>query len=261
MNNTAVAICTYHKTFGGDWHTNILQFGEQNFPVFEVLFDNQVKMTKEEVSAKYNNIPVCLFDDEFFAQHNFNRPISTRHRWGNHQNPKYFYAHFRMLSYYIQNPQYDYYWFFDDDVQFVGDIKGLLSDYNAYNDDFMAIQLFSKELYSGFDRINIAGPKMKGSGGVWLGFAPGPGDAYKSVEKHMGSFFPIVRYSNKAMAHLIELNKQGYYGYSEGFVPTSLASDGFSVSSMLNDDDKYFIKTDSTCILKHKGAPFAWSWI
>jgi hypothetical protein len=165
-----------------------------------------------------------------------------------------------MLSYYTKNPNYKYYWFFDDDVEFVGDIKGLLNDYEAYDDDFIAIQIFSKEKYSEFDRVSVANNKM-GSGGNWMGFAPGPGDNYKSTHRHMGSFFPIVRFSNKSLDRLLQLNKEGFYGYSEGFVPTSLASEGFKVSSMLSDEDKYFIKTNNDCILKHKGAPFAWSWI
>lgn len=261
MNDTAIVLCTYHKTFGGDWHKNIFTFRDQNFPVFELAFDNQHGMTREEVSEKYQGIPVTLFDDAFFAEHNFNRPIDYRHRWGSHQNPKYFYAHFRMLSYYIKNPNYKYYWFFDDDVGFSGNLKGLLNDYESYNDDFMAIQAFGKELYPEYNRMNVVSNRMRGSGGVWLGFAPGPGDNYKSTSKHMGCFFPIVRFSNKALAHLLQMNKDGYFGYSEGFVPTSLASDGFYVSSMLNEEDKYFIDTKSDCILKHKHSNFSWSWI
>jgi hypothetical protein len=260
MNDTAVVLCTYPKTFSGDWHTNIFTFRDQKFPIFELAFDNQTAMKSDEVSAKYQGIPVTLFDDAFFAEHNFNRPISHMHRWGNHQNPKYFYAHFRMLAYYIKNPNYKYYWFFDDDVSFDGNLKQLLGDYEAYDDDFTAIQVFQKEQYIGFDRISVSNNRM-GSAGNWLGFAPGPGDNYKSTDKHMGSFFPIVRYSNKSLAHLIELNKQGFFGYSEGFVPTSLASEGFSVSSMLSEHDKYFIKTNTNCILKHKRALFTWSWI
>jgi hypothetical protein len=260
MNNTAVVMCTYHKTFSGDWYNNIIKLKEQNFPIFELLFDNQLNMAREEISSKYQNIPVCVFNDEFFIKNNFNRPISTRHRWGNHQNPKYFYAHFRMLCYYIQNPNYKYYWFFDDDVSFEGNFKELLNDYEPCADDFIAIQVFKKENYENFPNISVINRRM-GSGGSWLGFAPGPGDNYKSCEKHMGSFFPIVRFSNKAMQHLLDLNTQGFYGYSEGFVPTSLASDGFSVASMLDEHDKYFINTTTECVLTHKHAAFNWSWI
>jgi hypothetical protein len=261
MNNTAVLLCTYHKTFSGGWHDNILKFYAQNFPNFQILFDNQTALTNHEISLKYNGIPVTTFGDADFDNYNFNRPISRMHRWGAHQNPKYFYAHFRMMCYYIQNPHHKYYWFFDDDVEFEGDVKGLLTGYESCEDDFIAIQVFKKEVYTGFDRVSIASNRMKGSGGHWLGFAPGPGDNYKSINRHMGSFFPIVRFSNRAMCHLNLLNKEGFYGYSEGFVPTSLASDGFTVSSMLDENDNFFIQPTVDCILKHKSTEFTWSWI
>ena len=261
MNDTAVVLCTYQKTFSGDWHNNIFTFRDQKFPIFELAFDNQVAMKADEVSAKYQGIPVTLFDDAFFVEHNFNRLINHTHRWGNHQNPKYFYAHFRMLSYYIKNPNYKYYWFFDDDVTFSGDLKKLLNDYELYADDFVAIQAFKKEAYPELSRVSVVSDKMKGSGGRWLDYAPGAGDNYKSVYRHLGSFFPVVRFSNKALEHLNNLNKEGFFGYSEGFVPTALASDGFYVSSMLDDNDKYFIKTNSNCIIRHKGATFTWSRI
>jgi hypothetical protein len=261
MNETSVVMCTYHRTLSGDGIKYINTFKDQNFPNFELLFDNQMQLKEEEVSEKYGGTNVCVFDDAFFAEHNFNRPINRGHRWGSHQNPKYFYAHFRMLSYYIKRPNYKYYWFFDDDVHIEGDLKGLLNDYESYTDDFVAIQAFKKENYPELDRVSIVSKKMQGSGGNWMDFAPGPGDNYKSLARHMGSFFPMVRFSNRALAHLLDLNKQGFFGYSEGFVPTSLASDGFYVSSILDEDDKYFIKTDSNCIITHKGMKFTWKWI
>ena len=161
----------------------------------------------------------------------------------------------------LLNQNYKYYWFFDDDVTFSGDLKKLLNDYELYADDFVAIQAFKKEAYPELSRVSVVSDKMKGSGGRWLDYAPGAGDNYKSVYRHLGSFFPVVRFSNKALEHLNNLNKEGFFGYSEGFVPTALASDGFYVSSMLDDNDKYFIKTNSNCIIRHKGATFTWSWI
>jgi hypothetical protein len=71
-----------------------------------------------------------------------------------------------------------------------------LNDYEPCADDFIAIQVFKKENYENFPNISVINRRM-GSGGSWLGFAPGPGDNYKSCEKHMGSFFPIVRFYSK----------------------------------------------------------------
>ena len=62
------------------------------------------------------------------------------------------------------------------------------------------------------------------------------------------------------MEHLLQLHKEGYYGYSEGFVPTSLASDGFKVSSMMDEFNNYYLENND-CVIKHKGSKFTWEWL
>jgi hypothetical protein len=260
MVNTSVIICTYHRTLDGDGNKNILEFKNQNFENFYVLFDDHHRLNEKEVSKKYGNSNVCLYNNEDFEKNLFNRPISKFHFWGSHQNPKYFYAHFRMLVFYLKNPNFDYYWFFDDDVTFNGDLKSFLYNYNDDTDDFLVIQAFKKDNYEEFDKISVINSRMKGSRGYWLGHCPGPGDNFKNSNKHIGSFFPIVRFSKKALQHLLKLNEEGYYGYSEGFVPTSLASDGFKVSSMM-DEFNNFYKINNNCELYHKGSKFTWEWL
>lgn len=100
-----------------------------------------------------------------------------------------------------------------------------------------------------------------GSRGHWLSFAPGPGDNYRFTEKLFGSFFPIVRFSAKALSYLVACNHEGFYGYSEGFVPTTIANKGFTVASMLDENDQYFVPTQAECEIMHKGSKFTWSWI
>jgi hypothetical protein len=260
MKNTSVTICSYHRSFEGDGNQNIIDFKNQGFDNFFVLFDNQKGLTPEEVSVKYDNSSISIYDNNDFIKHGFNKPISKYHFWGNHQNPKYFYAHYRMLVHYINNPLFKYYWFFDDDVNFEGNLKSFISEYDKLDNDFMAIQIFKKENYEEYPTISVINDKMKGSKGFWLGHCPGPGDNFKSTDKHMGSFFPIVRFSNKAMSHLLELHQKNYFGYSEGFVPTSLASDGFKVVSMMNEFNEYLIK-NKDCELTHKGQKFTWEWL
>jgi hypothetical protein len=261
MSNTAVVISTYHRTFEGDGNNTIKNYRDQNFEHFYVLFDDHHGYDEEMIAEKYGGgLTVCSYTMSDFQQNSFDRPISTFHRWGSHQNPNYFYAHHRMLLFYLRNPHYQYYWFFDDDVIFRGDLYGLLKPYEKENEDFFAIQVFKKEDYTELPRVSQVNERM-GSGGNWLCFAPGPGDNYKTANRHLGSFFPIVRFSNQAMKHLLELNREGYFGYSEGFVPTSLASDGFKVASMLDEHDNYFVPSEANCELMHKGSKFTWSWI
>lgn len=260
MNNTAISVCTYHRIFDGNGWKNIVKFKNQNFQNFFVLFDNQKSLDIKYISSNFENANILLYDDNDFINNQFNKSISTKHFWGSHQNPKYFYAHFRMLYFYLKNKNYDYYWFFDDDVTFDGDLYGLLSSYSNVYDDFISIQAFKKENYIEFPNISIINSRMTGSRGMWLDHCPGDGDNFKSTHRHIGCFYPIVRYSKRALEHLLFLHNNGYYGYSEGFVPTSLASDGFSVSSMLNEFNQYYIE-NNFCELKHKGIKFTWEWL
>lgn len=260
MDKTVVVLCTYNRTFTGDWNGNILKFKNQEFPHFEILFDNQTNLPIDEISKNYGDANICLFNDKDFEINNFNRLINLNHRWGNHQNPKYFYAHFRMLTYFIKNPNYDYYWFFDDDVSFEGNLKMLLSNYNNIGDDFISIQAFKKSDVSAFPNISIINSKMEGNKGNWLNMCPGPGDNFPPINTHLGSFFPIIRLSKKAMEYLLSLNEMGYFGYSEGFVPTVLGSANFNLSSMMDEFNNFYIE-NNVCVLYHKGIKFTWEWL
>jgi hypothetical protein len=261
MSNTAICLCTYERIFTTQYVVD--SFLKQNLENFYLVFDNKVNLDFETISTNcFNHRNIFTYTPGDFLINSFNRPIDKNHSWGGHQNPNYFFAHFRMLLFFLKNPTFDYYWFFDDDVSFEGDLKNFLKDYERVDDDFIAVQVFKKEDYPEFPRISKQSNKMTGSGGHWLDRTPGPGDVYKLPMKyHLGSFYPIVRYSNKAMQYLIELNKQNYYGYSEGFVPTMLANGGYKVASMLSEDDKFFIKPSVECKISHKGMEFPWSWL
>ena len=257
---TACILSTYHKTFEENGRNYVINFKNTISENFYLLFDNKQSHDISVLKEKYDDANICSYDDSDFHNLVLDRPISTFHRWGSHQNPNYFYAHHRMMIFYLKNPNFKYYWFFDDDVTFNGDLKGFLCHYDDVNADFMAIQIFKKENYIEFPFVSQVNQRM-GSGGNWLGFAPGPGDNYRSAEKHMGSFFPIVRFSNRAMELLVKENEEGYFGYSEGFVPTTIASAGLSVVSMLDEQDNYFHPSNNQCELFHKGSKFLWTWI
>lgn len=259
-NNTVIVYCTYERSLEGGYLQNLHDFKKELGNNVAVMFDNKTGVDLDKLNEVYQT-PLTTYTPEEFEQHNFNRPIDRKHRWGSHQNPNYFYAHFRMLLFYLKNPNYDYYWFFDDDVFFEGSLRELLEGYENYDVDFVSVQGFKKEDYSELPHVSQVNDKMLGSHGNWLSMAPGPGDNYKSIDRHLGCFFPVVRFSNRAMKHLVSLNEEGYFGYSEGFVPTALASDGFGVASMLNESDEYFVPHNSSCKLIHKNIPFTWSWI
>ena len=255
----STTICTYHRTINGDGNNLIKKFSRAGLDNFNVLFDNQKTFSKNEIEDLYEST-ACLYSDDDFVRYDFNKHIDKNHRWGSHQNPKYFYAHFRMLVFYLKNPNFDHYWFFDDDVDFEGDLKTLLDNYINEPEDFIAIQAFKKEDYKELPKVSIANNNMKGSHGHWLYSCPGPGDYFKSTFRHVGSFFPIVRFTKKSMNYLLELHKEGFYGYSEGFVPTSIASNGLGVASMMDEFNNFYIQNNN-CKLFHKGSEFTWAWL
>ena len=259
-DDSCVVVSSYHRTLEGEGNRNIRRFVGHGLRNFFVLFDNQMGMDCREVSDAYGS-SVCLYDDGDFARLGFDRPIDTRHRWGNHQNPKYFYAHFRMLVFYLKNPGFKHYWFFDDDVSFDGDLGGLLDSYERSDDDFIAIQAFKGDDYPDLHRVSRMNSRMLGSHGRWLDLCPGPGDRFNLTSVHVGSFFPVVRFSNAALDHLFKVHLGGFYGYSEGFVPTSLASAGFNVASMMDEFDNFFLDSGTDCVLYHKGGRFTWEWL
>ena len=120
LDKTAVVMCTYHRTLdpktNTDGHNIIRSFYNEEFSNFYVLFDDHYGNSEEYVSKKYGCPNVCLYNDNDFEENGFNKPINLHHHWGSHQNPKYFYAHFRMLTFYLRNPDYEHYWFFDDET-------------------------------------------------------------------------------------------------------------------------------------------------
>ena len=194
---------------------------------------------------------------------NFKLEVSKRHYWNSYGNRNiiWFYAHFRMLMFYIKNPNFEYYWFFDDDVH--------MNDWNMFfegfgqdtNTDFFSYFVFKKPGVISQPKIPVMDNRTT-SQHMWFERFPGNGDVLpKEITEYFGSFFPVVRYSNRAMAKLLELTLSGYTGYGEGFVPTTLNLNKMNLGTIIRNDDKSdYFDTDKVNII-HKGTKVNWSWI
>lgn len=191
---------------------------------------------------------------------NFTKNVSLAHWWNQqgNRNITWFYAHFRMLNFYLANPNYDYYWFFDDDV-IVTDWANFFTKFDNDNSDFIAHFVFKNKGVK--EQINI--PVIDSntySQDLWFQRFPGDGDILpKGIQFNLfGSFFDVVRFSNRAMKELIALNNEGLSGYSEGFVPTMLNASGMNLNTILKaNNTSDFI----TCDIIHKGIKTNWQWI
>ena len=193
---------------------------------------------------------------------NFTDNVSPKHYYNSHGNRNviWFYAHFRMLYYYIQNEGYDYYWFYDDDVT-VADWDLFHKSFENNTSDFISLYCFKHPRVS--EQINI--PKINEnsySGAQWFMRFPGYNDRLpRTCHNLFGSFFPIVRFSKRSLSLLMKHLKSGMYGYSEGFVPTILNYHGYTLDTIFDETStsKHF-DNDKVNIL-HKHSKINWEWI
>lgn len=190
----------------------------------------------------------------------FNGSVSKRHYWNSfgNRNIVWFYAHFRMLWFYKNNPDYDWYWFFDDDVT-CNDWISFIQKFGSKKEDFISWFIFSKEDYG--DGIRPL-DKDTTSQHMWFERFPGDGDKLPwYIEQWYGSFFPVVRYSNSALNTLLQQFQWDLSGYSEGFVPTILNYYKHSLGSLFNKDGTSQYYDVSKIDLKHKHQKIGWEWI
>lgn len=193
---------------------------------------------------------------------NFNKILSKKHYWNSvgNRNIIWFYPHFRMLNFYLQHQNYDYYWFFDDDVSadnWVEFFKGFEND----DSDFISYFIFKNDNVE--SQLNVPKIDEKTFSNIqWFQRFPGDGDILpKDITELFGSFFPVVRFSKKALNTLLEIHNMGYDGYSEGFVPTILNFTNHNLSSLYDQENKSKYFNDEIVKLKHKNIKINWSWI
>ena len=192
----------------------------------------------------------------------FNGDVSKRHYWNSYGNRNiiWFFAHFRMLNYYMKNPNYDYYWFFDDDVK-VENWDLFFDGTDKDDSDFLAYIIFKESNVNSQKNIPVIDDRTT-SKSLWFDRFPGDGDILpENINEKFGSFFPTNRFSNRAMKKLLEIHKEGLYGYSEGFVPTMLNKHGYKLNTIIKSDNTSdFFDVDKVNI-QHKNIKINWEWI
>jgi hypothetical protein len=203
-----------------------------------------------------------LFNEDQIRQNlKFPHVISKQHFWNTigNRNIVWFYAYLRMLNFYISNPNYDYYWFFDDDVK-CSDWNALFST-SKYDSDFLCYFTFKKNNVVSQLNVPIIDEKTYSKQG-WFNRFPGDKDTLpENINEFFGSFFPIVRFSNIALKTLLEANKKGYYAYGEGFVPTVLNAKGLALDTLYLPDNTSRHFDINQVKITHKNQTINWEWI
>jgi hypothetical protein len=207
------------------------------------------------------NVGFTYTEEDVRRNLNFTKELSKMHFWNSvgNRNIVWFYAHFRMLNYYMSNPNHDYYWFFDDDVRMDNWVE-FFKGFENEDSDFISYFIFKNKNVENQPHV----PKIDDqtfSNDQWFHRFPGDGDVLPDHHQLFGSFFPVVRYSKAAMDKLLEIHRSGFDGYSEGFVPTVLNQHGMKLSTLINPDNTSRFFDVNVVNIKHKNITVSWSWI
>lgn len=121
--------------------------------------------------------------------------------------------HFSLLQYYLQHPQYDYYWYIENDVQFTGDWAGF---FNAFRDYPSAMATTQIERYAD----NPSWP--------WWHTLHHPINKLPQ-EQQLKSFNPVYRLSNNALQFIHQALLNDWRGHHEVLLPSLLYNNNFSL--------------------------------
>lgn len=127
--------------------------------------------------------------------------------------------HFAVLSFYRQNPTYDYYWYIEDDVRFNGDWNCFFDNFIHNKADFLTSHI----------RHQVDEPNW-----FWWNFIRFKGITPTSM-KLVASFNPIFRISRDALTFIDECLSKGWSGHHEVVLPTLLVAGGYQVEDFGGD--------------------------
>ena len=229
------------------------RFTKENYDSFVIIDTSKDTSTTKGFLYNENSLREDL---------NFPHQVSNRHYWNSYGNRNiiWFYAHLRMMNFYLKYPNYDFYWFFDDDVK-INDWNEFLTQTDKNEDDFISYIIFKKPGVESQPNV----PHMDNrttSQHMWFERFPGHTDTLpEDIKEYFGSFFPTTRYSNRSMKKLVELNNEGYFGYSEGFVPTVLNHYGMTLHTLIDSNNNSKLIDINNIKILHKDTKIDWEWI
>lgn len=261
--NTAIVICTTAAfTAYYDFWKKELKYDKNEFILCDV---SSNKLLPSNIILDFIQDNVINYTlDSVKSVLNFNTEPSSKHWWnmGGGRNIIWFYAHMRMLYFYKSFPDYEYYWFFDDDITFPKQqLYEFLNSHKDLKQDCLITYLFSNTGNENISEVPFIDNNMgsyHATNANWLIHYPGDGDKHPTdLKETYGSFFPIVRFSNRAMRALLEEHNKGYFGYSEGWVPSILNYKGLSLYSIFNQESK--VQTNNNILIHHKFWEILWT--
>lgn len=123
-------------------------------------------------------------------------------------------CHFPVLKFYLDHPDYSYYWFIEYDVEFTGTWDVLMDSYFDNNADFIASHIYTyldNPRWEWWTRHNNVGYPL---------------------EECLRAFHPVCRYSLTALAFIHKYQLDGFSAHSEVLIPTCLYHTGLQLLDM-----------------------------
>lgn len=263
-DNVAAVVCST-QNFNAMYSVYEWDKAIKTYPSLNLLFDCTAKVDLDNsIKFAFYQENICYYDLQRL-QTQFNRfdPPILQHRWsdGGSRNINWFFPHLRMLYWYLANPNYDYYWFMDDDCSFIdGDMNELLRTTSFLDADCIITYIFTEgeNKQEGTHYADNEQCSFHGDHSAWFHWFPGPGDILPGGAKKYGSYFPFVRLSKGALMKLWDLHNQGFIGYSEGYVPSILNHFGYKLHSLNNKDATLNVPCDTNMKIAHKRGEILW---
>jgi organic radical activating enzyme len=132
-------------------------------------------------------------------------------------------AHFPLFQFFLDKPDYDYYWVIEYDVRFSGEWRYFFNSFLRTNTDFLTchIRSYADEPY--WPWWELSHPR-------------------ESIPLHerLRSFNPIYRISNDALSFLHQAFRSGWCGHHEVALPTLLHHNGFTIQD-ISGEGKYAV--------------------
>ena len=194
---------------------------------------------KTQCSSKYDVILLCETSHWNFGRATSNLPITPFYfdfnrystlgyrnwqtgRWRQGVVPGN--LDFLFLSFFLENPNYDYYWILEYDVRFTGRWKTFFDRFSHSEADLLTttVRRYAKDP-SWFWWFAVSPPTKT--------LEPRLGKPLTNAELIAG-FMPIARFSRKACTFLDKMYKLDWCGHHEVIVPSLLARHGFSIEDI-----------------------------
>lgn len=147
--------------------------------------------------------------------------------------------HFILLWFYLNHPEYRYYWNIEYDVEFSGNWSVLFDSFSNIKADFVSSHI-----------MRYAEEKD------WYWWNSYQGKTMRiPLEKRLRSFNPIYRISTKALTFLDTFLKAGNIGHHEVLIPSSLYHSRFTIIDFGGNGNfilpeyknKFYLSTDLFC--------------